>query len=110
MSRNAAYIRDEFNSLIGRCKDGASHNRLNKHLIEVFKSISSAQMGIKRLIGGDISLISGFEFNGATAVKDLLYMLPTISLTAGGLQLSLPRREIAVWFMRPPLAQVCSSA
>ncbi|SES20339.1 hypothetical protein [Pedobacter rhizosphaerae] len=103
-SKNATYIRNALKPLITWYKDGAAHNRLNKRLVEVFKTISSVQMGIKRLIGGDISLISGFEFNGATTVTNLLYKLPAINLTAAGLRLSLSRTEIATWCKYPPKA------
>lgn len=103
-SKNAAYIRNALKPLITWYKEGAAHNRLNKRLIEVFKTIPPSQMGIKRLAEGDISLISGFEFNGATAVTNLLNKLPAINLTAAGLRLSLSRTEIATWCKQVPKA------
>lgn len=72
-SRTAAYIRAAFSPLIERYADGDLVNRLNKRVMEIFKSIPKALAGNKKLIHGNIGQLRGFEFNVVAPLSKLLF-------------------------------------
>jgi hypothetical protein len=93
-SRNAAYIRKAFAAMVKDYGYGDLHNRLNKKLIEIFKTVPPAQAGQKKLEDGNIKLLQGFEFNAATKLEQLLIRKPAVILTdKGSIQLLIPKIE-----------------
>ncbi|KQN35791.1 hypothetical protein ASE92_06500 [Pedobacter sp. Leaf41] len=90
-SRNAAYIRKAFAALVKDYGYGDLHNRLNKKLIEIFKTAPPTQAGQKNLVDGNIKLLQEFQFNAATRLEQLLIQKPKVMLTEGSIQLLLPK-------------------
>ena len=92
-SRNAAYIRKAFAAMVKDYGYGDLHNRLNKKLIEIFKTAPPAEAGQKKLEDSNIKLLQGFEFNAATKLEQLLIQKPKVMLTEGSIQLLIPKIE-----------------
>ncbi|WP_421944039.1 hypothetical protein [Pedobacter sp.] len=94
-SRNATYIRKAFESLVKFYGTDDFHNRLNKRLTDIFKTIPSAHFGNKKLSQGNIGLLAGFEFNKSTAFNNLFFKNIICTIEQGGLvNLSLPKSEL----------------
>ncbi|UKT65451.1 hypothetical protein [Pedobacter mucosus] len=95
VSRNAAYIRKAFATLVRLYAHGDLLNRLNKRVHEIFRTVSPELSGRKKMIDGNISLLQGFEFNAATSLSTLLFISPTAKLDSdGSLLLTLPKVEM----------------
>jgi len=93
-SRNAAYIRKAFAAMVKDYGYGDLHNRLNKRLIEIFKTVPPVQKEQKKLVDGNIKLLQGFEFNSATKLQQLLIQKPAVILTDKcAIQLLIPKIE-----------------
>ncbi|WP_343524105.1 hypothetical protein [Pedobacter sp.] len=94
-TRNAAYIRKAFATLVKRYAHGDLLNRLNKRLIEIFKTIAPEQAGRKKLIDGHLALLEGFEFNASTPLKQLWLKETVLNLEPdGSVKLILPKGEL----------------
>lgn len=107
-SRNGAYIRKAFAPMVKRYGYGDLHNRLNKKLVDVFKTIPAACAGQKKLQDGNISLLQGFEFNAATWLDHLLLQKPQFSLAGPDtMVLQLPKTDILQLVKRIPKADAC---
>ncbi|RZK39053.1 MAG: hypothetical protein EOO90_20070 [Pedobacter sp.] len=93
-SRNAAYIRKAFATMVKDYGYGDLHNRLNKRLIEIFKTAPAVQAGQRKLVDGNIKLLQEFQFNAATRLEQLLIQKPKVTLTDNGfIQLFIPKIE-----------------
>lgn len=94
-SRNATYIRKAFESLVKFHGTGDFHNRLNKRLTDIFKTISAEHLGNKKLIQGNLGLLAGFEFNKSTAFNNLFFRNIDCTVEQYGLvTISLPKAKL----------------
>lgn len=91
-SRNASYIRKAFAPLVNDYADEDIINRLTKKLIDIFKTIPAANLGRKKLIDGNISLLRGFELNSRTALATLMRTETSVNiLDKSYIHISLPK-------------------
>ncbi|WP_293743101.1 hypothetical protein [uncultured Pedobacter sp.] len=94
-SRTAAYVRKAFAPLVKLYAYGDLVNRLNKRVIEIFKTIQAEKAGNKRLMDGDITLLKGFELNSTKALDQLWLRETDVCIEPDGLvKLTLPRGEL----------------
>jgi len=94
-SRNAAYIRKAFAPMVTAFPSKKLISRLNKCLIDIFKTIPSTEKGNKKLIDGNLNLLQNFEFNEYTPLNKLLLKELSILITQDGLlKLSLAKSEM----------------
>lgn len=84
-TKNAAYIRKAFDKGVKSFGDDELINRLNKLMIEVFKTIPKTQQGNKNLIEGNLNLLNGFQFNRHSDLTKLLLKLPLCTINETGL-------------------------
>lgn len=106
-SRQAACIRKAFAPMVGLFGYNDLHNRLNKCLIEIFKTILAAHAGNKKLIDGKLELLKGFEFNSETCFNDLFFKHLDCVFEADGLvKLILPKSDLRALIKSIPKAEV----
>ncbi|SFG76347.1 hypothetical protein [Pedobacter insulae] len=79
-SSAAAKIRKAFKPLFVYGADDTIINRLNKQILAVFKTISQDFSGNKKLMQGDIKLLTGFQFSSFIQLDTLLFTYPTIAV------------------------------
>jgi len=94
-SKYGAYIRQVFHPLVIFYGEASLMNRLNSRLIAVLKTIPKEKAGAKKLIDGNISLLTGFEFNQATPFSKL-WLKPTEFniVDRQAIRLSLPEENL----------------
>jgi|GEM_PF-1267095 len=83
-SRNAAYIRKAFAAMVKDYGTGDLTTRLTKRMHAVFKSITAAHAGHKKISDGNLKLMEGFEFNAYTSLGNLLLQMPKMTLQDNG--------------------------
>ncbi|RZJ19917.1 MAG: hypothetical protein EON51_16390, partial [Acinetobacter sp.] len=84
-TKNAAYIRKAFEKGVKNFGDDELINRLNRQMIEVFKTRPKTQQGNKKLIEGNLNLLYGFQFDRHTDLSKLLLKLPLCTINETGL-------------------------
>ena len=83
-SRSASKVRKAFAPLIAKYGDDMLVNRLNKRMIEVFKTVPSEFAGNKKLGQGNIGLLQGFRFNSLVPLDTLLQQPPLFAFDQKG--------------------------
>jgi len=94
-TQNAGFIRKAFKPLVEFYGTDEFHNRLNKRLTDIFKTIPAEHLGDKKLIQGNIGLLAGFEFNKSTAFNNLFFRNIDCTVEQDGIvTLTLPKAQL----------------
>lgn len=89
-SKMGARIRKAFAPLINRYGDNTAVTRFTKHILKVFKTIPAANLGLKNLWEGDISVFKDFQFNALARLNLPLNQEPKVKLDTSGLKIAFP--------------------
>jgi hypothetical protein len=90
--RAASTLRDAFKVITVNEFSGSGFRRLFKLMIQISKTDTLNERGLRNVIDGDVGLLRGFEFNGKSefGAKFRGTLIPGISRATGELLISIP--------------------
>jgi len=91
-AKTGKLIRSALRKLVSKAKDGRSTSRMVKLLMQVIKSDSSNPRGERQAQDGDLSLLTGFDFNVEAQLSSNILFLFSVAAdrATGEVTISLP--------------------
>ncbi len=97
-------LRDAIRPLVLMDADAKMPNRLSSRMMRVIKADAVNDRGERKVLGENIGLLQGFNFNGAAQLVNTLFVIPMASIdrAAGVLQVQVPAFDPKVALANPP--------